>query len=224
MLYKKIYLTVTSLFLICLVSFALLTRMAYLQHFLSLDTTINGDIQRYNFGGLKIIMILFSLPGKTVFAGASILAVAALFWWKRYYREAFFILVVGGADLLSLIIKHLVNRPGPKLLLNPNTTQTPEATYPSSHVVHYVIFFGLLTYFMMVLDKLPGKLRAFVASVGIFQIIAIPFLRVLLTEHWLSDVVGGLLLGAICLIIIIWLNSALWFLPQLKSRSSILDD
>lgn len=215
---------VISLFLICLVCFGLLTRMANLQHLLSLDTTINGDVQRYNFGLLKPIMIFISLPGKTVFAGASILSVAGLFWWKRYHREAFFILMVGGADLLSLIIKHFVNRPGPEQLLSPNTTQAPEPTYPSSHVVHYVVFFGLLTYFMLILDKLPGKPRAVVALIGIFLIITIPFSRVLLTQHWLSDVVGGLFLGAICLIIFIWLNSALWFLPQLKSRSTVLDD
>ena len=198
--------------------------MAYLQHLLSLDTTINGDVQRYNFGVLKQIMNFISLPGKTVFAGASILAVAALFWWKRYHREAFFTLVVGGADLLSLVIKHLVNRPGPGQLLNPNIRQVPEATFPSSHVVHYVMFFGLLTYFMMVFDKLPGKLRAVVSLISIVLIIAIPFSRVLLGAHWLSDVVGGLLLGAIALIIVIWLYTASWFLPQLKNQSTALDD
>lgn len=224
MRYKKIRPTFLTLFLICLIGLALLTRMAHQQHLLSLDTTIYRAVQRYNFGGLKTIMIFISLPGKTVFAGTSILAVGILLWLKKYHREAFFILTVGGADVLSLIIKHFVNRPGPKQLMSPNATQAPESTYPSSHVVHYVIFFGLLTYFMMVLDKLPKRLRTVVALIGIFLIVAIPFSRILLAEHWLSDVVGGLLLGAMCLIIITWLNSALWFLPQLKSRSAALDD
>ncbi|MDL2341973.1 MAG: phosphatase PAP2 family protein [Patescibacteria group bacterium] len=219
---KKIHPLAILLFLTCLVGFALLTRMAYLQHLSGFDTTIARDVQRYNFGVLKPIMKVISLPGKTVFAAVSILAVAALFWWKKYPREALFILAIGAVDALSLIIKHVVNRSGPQHV-GLAFTSTPEATFPSSHVVHYVVFFGLLAYFMLVLHKVPGKLRSAVSLISIMLIIAIPFSRVFLGEHWLSDVVGGLLLGMMALIVVIWLYSAPWFLPQIKSQSITAD-
>ena len=196
--------------------------MAYDQHLSGFDTTIARDVQRYNFSLLKPVMGLVSLPGKTIFAGASILVVAGLFWWKKYRREALFILAVGGADALSLIIKHVANRPGPQHL-GLAAASTPEATFPSSHVVHYVVFFGLLTYFMLDLQKLPSRLRGLVALVSIGFIIAIPFCRVLLGEHWLSDVVGGILLGIASLTVLIWLYNAVWFLPGLKKQFVNLD-
>ena len=220
---KRVNIPTVVLFLICLFGFVLLTRMAYLQHLSGFDTTIFRDSQRHNFGLLKPVMAFVSLPGKTAFAGASIIAVAIIFWLKKYPREALFTLAVGGIDALSLVVKHLVNRPGPQYVSS-YITQVPEATFPSSHVVHYVAFFGLLVYFMLGLHKLPGKLRLTVSLISITLVIAIPFSRVLLAEHWLGDVVAGLLLGIMSLIILIWLYSSPWFLPQLKKRFISVDD
>ena len=207
---------VIVIFLVCLVGFAILARLAYQHHLSGFDTTIVQDVQRYDFGPLKPILSAISIPGKTVFAGASILLVAGLFWYKKYPREALFVLATGGADALSLAIKHIINRPGPQQI--GKVLSSPEATFPSSHVVHYITFFGLLSFLMLGLVKIPSKMRVVISLLGLLLILAIPFSRVLLAEHWLSDVIGGIGLGVMSLIVLKWLYLAPWFLPKLKKQ------
>ena len=208
---------VILLFLACLVSFIVLARSAHHQHLLWVDISTARDAQRQNSGFLHSVFNIISLPGKPAIAGASILITAVLLWLYKYPREALFILAAGGADALSLLIKYIVNRPGPQQVTE-LVAQKPEATFPSSHLVHYIVFFGLLAFFMLGLNKLPGKLRVTVALISILLILAIPFARILLAEHWVSDVLGGSFLGLMSLIMLLWLYSSTWFLPKLKKR------
>ena len=210
------------LFITCLVGFIALANMAYRHHLLFVDLPTARDAPKQVVGQLASILQLISLPGKTAIAGASILGVAALLWIKSYRREALFTLAVGGVDALSIVVKHVVNRPGPQHI-GIVVGQSPEATFPSSHIVHYFAFFGLLVFFMLGLNKLPAKLRVTVSLLSIGLILAIPFSRVFLAEHWVSDVLGGALLGIMSLIVLIWLYCADWFLPKLKKQFVVND-
>lgn len=209
-------------FAACLVGFIALANMAYHHHLLFVDLPTARDAPKQVIGPLQNILQIISLPGKTAIAGPSIVVVAVFFWIKSYRREALFTLAVGGVDALSLIIKHVVNRPGPQHI-GATVVQSPEVTFPSSHIVHYVAFFGLLVFFMLGLNKLPAKLRVTVSLLSLGLILAIPFARILLAEHWVSDVLGGVLLGITSLIVLIWLYSADWFLPKLKKRFVVND-
>lgn len=208
---------VLFILLACLFGFIILANMAYQHHLLSIDVFIARDASKHIVEPLRSILQLISLPGNIVVVVVSIIGAASFFWIKNYRREALFMLAAGGADALSLIVKHIINRPGPQHI-GVAVAQSSEATFPSSHIVHYVVFFGLLSFFMFGLKKLSVKLRITVSIISFGLIFAIPFSRILLAEHWVSDVLGGALLGVMSLIVLIWLYSADWFLPRLKKR------
>jgi undecaprenyl-diphosphatase len=69
-----------------------------------------------------------------------------------------------------------------------------------------VIVYGLLAFVVRRLTHSP-RLRALAIPVAIAVIILVAFDRLYLDVHWESDVVGGLLLGAIALLAgTVWLD------------------
>ena len=79
-------------------------------------------------------------------------------------------------------------------------------SFPSGHMVRAVVAYGLLAFVIRSLT--PSRLvRAFVAPVAIAVIVVLSFDRLYLDVHWESDVIGGLLLGAIALLAAtVWLD------------------
>ncbi|TMC87183.1 MAG: phosphatase PAP2 family protein [Chloroflexi bacterium] len=79
-------------------------------------------------------------------------------------------------------------------------------SFPSGHMLRTVIVYGLIAFVVRRLapDQWQRSLAIPVATV---IIVAMAFDRVYLDLHWESDVVGGLLLGAIALVsATVWLD------------------
>lgn len=68
-------------------------------------------------------------------------------------------------------------------------------SYPSSHAAIAVGFYALWAGLLFFSD-LPTRLRAIVASLLAILVLAICWARLALGAHYLTDVVGGILLGA----------------------------
>jgi undecaprenyl-diphosphatase len=79
-------------------------------------------------------------------------------------------------------------------------------SFPSGHVIRAVIVYGLIAFVIRRLSTSP-RMRAF-AIPGAIAIIALVCVdRLYLDVHWESDVIGGLLLGAIALVAgTVWLD------------------
>jgi undecaprenyl-diphosphatase len=75
-------------------------------------------------------------------------------------------------------------------------------TYPSGHVVRSALLYGLVLY-LATRWRLFGKDGATLAPVLLFLIFFVGYGRIYLGLHWLSDVLGGLLLAAVLLLLII---------------------
>lgn len=69
------------------------------------------------------------------------------------------------------------------------------AAFPSGHALTVTVTFGLLWWLAVTRGARPAVRRA-VAAVGAVSVLGVGFTRVYLGVHWLSDVVGGWLIGA----------------------------
>ena len=68
------------------------------------------------------------------------------------------------------------------------------ASFPSGHVLTAMVTCGLLVWLLHMYGARPALLRA-VETAAVISVIGVGFTRLYLGVHWLSDVLGGLLLG-----------------------------
>ena len=131
-----------------------------------------------------------------VLTGVALLVALALLWQGQRFTAAVWLLAVLGNSLLVRVLKHAVER-----------TRPPQASdllvsgfsFPSGHAAGAMLVYGLLTWLVAV-RAAPGR-RAAVALLGAGAVAVIAASRVLLGVHYLSDVLGGLLLGALSLLV-----------------------
>lgn len=135
-----------------------------------------------------------TLLGSTVWLFPVVGAVAAGLVARRApVRAARLVAVVGLGVALSTLVKHVVGRHRPPFGL----VRTAGTSFPSGHAMAATAAYGALT---LVLAR-RASCRARVALVTGATVItaAVAFSRLALGVHYLTDVVGGLLLGTLWL-------------------------
>jgi len=140
------------------------------------------------------IISLFGLP---LCLGILVAAGAAFAWWRGRHRlAAYLVVTVIGGSLVDTAVKVLVNRPRPKV---DHPLDTAFGTsFPSGHAMASTITYGaLLLVFLPVLSR---RLRPIAIAAAIAIVVAIGSSRLLLGVHFISDVVGGYVLGLAWLI------------------------
>jgi membrane-associated phospholipid phosphatase len=186
---------------IIIISIGFLALSAFIAHFPTtlLDEHFSEKIQSFQNPTLNTVMEMISWFG--YFPGSIVMvALAALvFLIGKYKREALFMLLTGLAGLVSTIFKVMVNRPRPSEPLVHVFKKASQQSFPSGHVLFYVVYFGMLTLLMIQLKEIPKIIRISVSAISLFLIFTIPFSRIYLGAHWFTDVVGGALLGLVCL-------------------------
>ncbi|HSS94058.1 MAG TPA: phosphatase PAP2 family protein [Candidatus Dormibacteraeota bacterium] len=135
---------------------------------------------------------------------------------RGFGADAWVVLAFIAAQGLELLYKANLHHPGPPLSAahsdGPSITELVSNTgplansFPSGHVVRAVIVYGLLAFVISRLAPWP-LVRRIAIPMATLLIALLAFDRVYLDVHWESDVVGGLLLGAIGLLAaIVWLD------------------
>jgi membrane-associated phospholipid phosphatase len=123
----------------------------------------------------------------------------------------FLLLTVMGSAGLNVVVDEIVARPRPDprvYHIHLYTSLVPFPTYPSGHTEHDVVYYGFLLYLSFTKPVrewryhwvlLPFQLYA------VYDILAIGYSRIYEGDHWLTDVLGGYLEGALYLFFFIFL-------------------
>jgi membrane-associated phospholipid phosphatase len=134
---------------------------------------------------------------------------------RGFGSDAWVIVVFIAADVLEVLYKFNLHHPGPPRSISqsdgPSLTQLVEGSsainsFPSGHMVRAVVVYGLLAFVVRRLSPSP-LIRRLAIPIAILLIVLVAFDRLYLDVHWETDVVGGLLLGAIALLAgTVWLD------------------
>ena len=135
---------------------------------------------------------LISHLGRPVTLGV-IVSIASIFVWRRGQRRlaVFLVVTVVGGGLVDSAVKILVDRPRPAVD-HPVITAFGKS-FPSGHAMSATVTYGALL--LAFLPVLPGRRRTVAVVATVALILAIGSSRLVLGVHFLTDVIGGYVLG-----------------------------
>jgi len=146
--------------------------------------------------------------------------VLAIFLLRRGFgADAWVVLVFVAAQVLEVLYKANLHHLGPPRTVahadGPSITDLVSSagplanSFPSGHMVRAVIAYGLIAFVVQRLAPSPLA-RTLAIPIATVLIVLLAFDRLYLDVHWESDVLGGVLLGAIGLLAgTIWLDRPL---------------
>ncbi len=165
------------------------------------DADVAGLICQDRGKGFAGLMGFVSWWGVSYVMIGSVFAAAFLFFAVSYKREAWFLLGVFIADIVNVLLKVIINRHRPgEVVIFPNFQQ---ASFPSGHVVHYVVFFGFILAVMLFNSRINMLLRWSIGLLCAFLIAGVSVARIYLGTHWASDILPAYIIGFVMLAILI---------------------
>jgi len=162
-----------------------------------LDTAVAdwGYQATYGHGALRGWWIAVAAYGQPMVLRAVLVLIALYFVWKGRWALAIWLVGVTVAEnLIAPLTKHLLSRPRPDWL-RPITVEH-SASYPSGHAAMAGTFTAA-TILLVLATVSPGWRRRLILAFAVLVGFVISMDRIFLGVHYLSDVVGGVLLGAI---------------------------
>jgi membrane-associated phospholipid phosphatase len=132
----------------------------------------------------------------------------ALSW---FLAAIFLVLTVMSSAGLNVVLDEMVGRPRPDPRadhIHLYTPLVPFPTYPSGHVEHDVAYYGFLLYLSFTKTVREWRYRWVLLPFqlyAVYDLLAIGYSRIYEGDHWLTDVLGGYLEGALCLFFFLFL-------------------
>jgi membrane-associated phospholipid phosphatase len=164
---------------------------------MSWNVAATRALQSLNFYGLTEFMRVISGFGNA----PKLIAITAIVLMAcNKGSEAFWLAFSGlGGWFLSMELKQLFANPRPTADVVAVFHQWNTGSFPSGHLVFYICFFGFIL--VVARDQMTrgSLLRRAVMLLAAGLILLVGFSRVFLGEHWVSDLPGSYLLGALWL-------------------------
>jgi membrane-associated phospholipid phosphatase len=125
----------------------------------------------------------------------------------RQFRYALFI-GLGSAllDGVNGLLGTIVGRPRPSTHLIHVFMAEPTRSFPSGHVEHCIVYYGILLYISFTPPLRQWRYHRFLIPLQIFAaltILCVGFARIQAGSHWLTDVLAGALSGVLLLTVLI---------------------
>jgi undecaprenyl-diphosphatase len=177
------------------------------------DIIVSADVRVANLlaifrnANLTGIFTWITLLGKWQVISIFTIATILILWiWKKRSYIIPLLLSIIGSEIFTSIGKVVFHRARPSVALYAENS----FSFPSGHATIAIAFYGFLAYILIRNAKnWKNKINIFFAS--FIVILLIGFSRLYLGVHYLSDVWGGYLAGAIWLIIAMSLSEYLIF-------------
>jgi undecaprenyl-diphosphatase len=160
------------------------------------DLAVSGYLQQFRGFPVPVVMQAVSEIGRAPLVVVLIGVTVGFLYFKRLRLEA--LVLVGSTGLVSYFgwwLKYLVGRPRPGVGEVAIFKANMDPSFPSGHVLLYVVFLGFLFYLISQKIKSLG-MRVLLQIVLGGLIVLIGPSRIYLGEHWFSDVLAAYLLGA----------------------------
>lgn len=183
-------------FLLVAIPFGWLLRQV--QHHGSLvraDTAAARDLHGWVRGSPHLVTALKVLTffGSPPWLWLLVAVAVGMTWRSHHLRLCVFLAVTTlGGGLLDSVVKVAVDRPRPSLV-DPVATAHGKS-FPSGHAMSSTIVYGALL--LVFLPVVARHLRPVLVGAGVALVGAIGFSRLALGVHYISDVLGGYVLGA----------------------------
>jgi undecaprenyl-diphosphatase len=124
--------------------------------------------------------------------GMAIGAIGVVVLWRRCRASAITLgLLVAAAVSTDIVLKLVVDRPRPP---NP-IVDTGLGSFPSGHVIHAVVIFGLVPILLWAVTRSRAYLMFGFTIFGA-AVVSVAVSRIALGAHWPSDVVASIFIGA----------------------------
>jgi undecaprenyl-diphosphatase len=170
-----------------------------------IDVQASEAVQDLSCKGLDRLMEWVSWAGEDFLSSFLIVSVSAcVLLAARAPRAALILFVAIALEQIAVIgIKNLIARPRPsdaavRVLIHAHEYYS----FPSGHTVHYTVLFGLLTFLTWHICT-HSVLRRLLCGGFLSLVLLVGPARIYLGAHWVTDVVGGYLLGGTILLIAI---------------------
>ncbi len=181
-------------------AFAILTMLAKTTPFFPLDLQITRGIQSITNPAFGQFLDALSWPGFPPQSFVIPVVIVAFIWALGLHWEAVAGLVAAvSSAALGGVIKTLIQRPRPTANLVHVFRILNSYSFPSGHVLFYVVFFGFLFFLAFALLK-PSPVRTILLAFFGLMIALIGISRIYMGQHWASDVLGAYLLGSLALV------------------------
>jgi membrane-associated phospholipid phosphatase len=181
---------------VSLVGYLALAVFAAQQQLFALDYGTRSWVRLLQHEALNLPMELVTRLGDHI-GLIALMAIAFPVLWRVNRRWALALpVLMAGAGALQWLAKAAAGRARPNL--------APWG-FPSGHVLSLVVFFGLMIYLIAMASSRRRRWRALACLTATVPVAVVAFSRLYLDKHWLSDLAGGLTIGAAYLLLAIWL-------------------
>lgn len=193
------------LFAACTLIFVRIAREVRLHETLPIDVAILNCVRDLSTPWLDVANRFLTQLGGVLFVPTVTIVLAGILWLKRYHDHALLIMAgVGGASVLSLVLKAFFARARPELW--PSLVIETTFSFPSGHAMASS---ALATSIVAALWFTKWRWSAVI--IGTVYVVIIGFTRLYLGVHYPSDIVAGWLLGVawVAAVSVIFLTSPL---------------
>ena len=156
-----------------------------------LDMLINGKIVLlWDSLQNKIMIFITNIGSQNNLLILLLILFGVLVYKKKWHYSLLLLFSMIGGVILTVLTKIIIHRARPENAL----IEVSGYSSPSGHATMAILFFSLLIYLFK--DTLKSKTARYSFIIGnIMLFLGIGFSRIYLNVHWLSDVIGGFLLG-----------------------------
>jgi undecaprenyl-diphosphatase len=170
---------------------------------LRFDEPVSEWVRR-NGGQLSFAMLVTQLGSPNL--ALAVAAVGVVVLWRRCRASAITLsILIASAFAADILLKLIVDRSRPP---NP-AIDTALGSFPSGHVIHAVVIFGLVPFLLWTLTNRRLFLQlGFVVFTVVIAAVAVS--RVRLGAHWPSDVITSFFIGASLLLAAEQLLTSMW--------------